>query len=71
MGEKESNGKNSRPAFLLMEKILPLTVLVWGFYSQTPLQITKKKPKLKAITRDKFGRKPKREQNESKRKKEG
>ena len=39
-----------------------------GFYSQSPLQITKKK-KLKAITRDKFGRKPKREQNESKRSK--
>ena len=67
MGEKKSSGKDSRPKLLLMVKIL-LTVFVWGFYSQTPLQNTKK-PKLKAITRDKFGRKPKRKQNESKRQK--
>ena len=59
MGEKENSGKNSHPAFLLMQKI-SLTVLVLGFYSQTPLQFTKN-PKLKAIIRDKFGRIPKRE----------
>ena len=38
---RESLKLPAKIKLLLMEKF-PLTVLVWGFYSQTPLQITKK-----------------------------
>ena len=50
-----------------MEKISLLTVLVSGFYSQTPLQITKK-TKPKAITEDKMGRKLKKGQKKKRQK---
>ena len=63
--KKKAAGKTPAQDFINGEDVF-LTVLVWGFYSQTPLQITKK-PKLKDITRDKFGRKQKREHHESKR----
>ena len=63
--KRKAAGKTPAHNFINGEDLF-LTMLVRGFYSQIPLQITKK-PKLKAITRDKFGRKLKREQHESKR----
>ena len=46
-----------------------VTVLVLGFYSQTPFTKYQKKPKAKAITRDKLGRNKKNVTKRSKRQK--
>ena len=65
MGEKEKTGKLEKKraesfALILFVKSSQ-QCLSWGPYSQNPLQITKK-TKLKANTRDEFGRISKREQ---------
>ena len=49
--------KASYPKTLLMERRVLVTLLVWGFYSQTPFTKYQKRPKEKSITRDKLGRK--------------
>ena len=65
MGEKEKQREKLSPSILLMEKI-PYSACLGAFYSQTPIQITKK-PKLKAITRDNFGRNQKKATKRSQR----
>ena len=66
MREKDKNrelSKGWRPKILLMIKSCLRSVLSEGFYSQTPIQITKNY-KSKHYCKEKIGRKPKIEQKE-------
>ena len=66
MGEKESNGKNSRLGFSYCQKVI-LGYSAVGAYILTPAkQDYKKKTKSKAITRVKMGRNKKCNKKKSK-----
>ena len=56
---------SQKPKITIMKK-LSYKVLFRGFYSQTPNTKYQKKPKEKAITGDKMGRKPKRDKGSQK-----
>ena len=65
---EKSRRVESFPPNLLMSKKLSFDYSAAGAYIlPQPSKITKKKPKSKVITRDKFGRKPKSDKKESKR----
>ena len=70
-GKRKEAGTAERfPPILLMSKSCLWLQCIGAYILPEPSKITKE-PKSKAITRDKMGRKTKREQNESKRQKVG